>query len=101
MASFWKIETPDYFDIACKLQECIPQLKKCNPNDLVDDLRGSRLSFIRKVQKPTPVWIRLTLPFGIILIFLAFLSLPFKFMLTGSWTYKSIKLSNYFTALGF
>jgi len=101
MGNFWKIKKQDYWNTAYELKKCIPKLKNEDTNDLVDDLRGSNLSFVMIESVKKPFWVRLSLPFGIIVFLLLFITLPIKFMITGSWSYKWMWLQNWFSALGF
>lgn len=101
MSNFWEIKTEDYYWTAMELQKYIPELKKCDTDDIVSHLRGSGLFIVKKKSKKRPVWIRFTLPFAITFLLLLLISLPFKFMITGSWNYQIEWVANWFRAVGF
>lgn len=101
MSNFWKIEKKDYYWTAIELKKYLPQLKSSSVDDIVDDLRGSGLGVIKQSSVPKPFWIRLTLPFGILFFIVLIITLPIKFMITGTWGYKCQWLTNWFKALGF
>jgi hypothetical protein len=101
MAKFWKIKKQDYWNTAYELKKWIPKLKNEDIDDLVDNLRGSNLSFVLTESVDKPFWIRLSLPFGLIVWLILFITLPIKFMVTGTWNYKWLWLQNWFSALDF
>jgi hypothetical protein len=101
MAYFWKIKVRDYYWTAIELKKSLPQLKGVPVDDIVDNLRGSRLGIVSEDSVPKPFWVRLTLPFGIVLILILLICLPIKFMITGTWRYKYVWVSNWLTSLGF
>jgi hypothetical protein len=47
------------------------------------------------------MWIRLTMPLGLLLIFLMLITSPIKFMITGTWGYRIEWISNWLGAMGF
>ncbi len=101
MSNFWEIKKRDYYWTAIELKKYLPQLKGVPADDIVDNLRGSGLGVVSQESKPKPFWVRLSLPFGLILLLLLLVTLPIKFMFTGTWGYKLEWLSNWFKALGF
>ena len=101
MANFWRITKRDYYWTALELKKCIPELKNVDADDITDHLRGTGLGIVSTESVPKPFWVRLSLPFGLILLVFLLITSPIKFMLTGTWGYKVQWLSNWFTALRF
>lgn len=101
MAIFWRLQKQDYFFVAIELKKRIPELGQCNAEYLADKLRGSNIKFYKTEKKETPLLIRLTLPFAIILFLALFLLLPIKYVITGRWGYKVEWIQNWLRALGF
>lgn len=101
MGNFWKIKRQDYWNTAIELRKILPELNNAYTDDVVDNLRGSNLSFVMIESVKKSFWIRLSLPFGILTFLVLFITLPIKFMITGSWNYKWMWLQNWFSALGF
>jgi hypothetical protein len=101
MSNFWEIKKRDYYWTAIELKKYLPQLDGVETDRIVDHLRGSGLGIVSQRSKPKPFYIRLTLPFGLIFILLLVITLPIKFMITGTWNYEKQWMSNWFKALGF
>ncbi len=101
MANFWRITKRDYYWTALELKKILPELKQSFSDDIADNLRGSGLGFVSEESVPKPFWIRISLPFGLILLVFLLITSPIKFMVTGTWGYKVQWLSNWFKALGF
>jgi hypothetical protein len=102
MAShFWRLKKKDYFMMALELQKRMPELNYVNSDIIVDRLRGSGITFYEQESVPSPLWLRLTLPFGLIAMLVLFLLLPVNYMICGRWGYKWEWLINWFRALGF
>lgn len=85
MSNFWEIKKQDYYWTAIQLRKHLPQLQGVSAEDIADSLRGSGLGIVVQKSKPIPFWVRLTLPFGLIFILLLLVTLPIKFMITGTW----------------
>lgn len=101
MSNFWKIKKKSYWDTAIVLQKRLPWLKNVSVTDIEDHLRGTQLGFVEEKSTPRPYWVRLSLPFALILMLILYVTLPIKFMITGTWNYKWNWLSNWFKAIGF
>ena len=101
MSNFWEIKKRNYYWAAIELKKHLPQLKGTSVDEITSHLRGSGLGIVSEYSKPKPFWVRLSLPFGLILMLLLLITLPIKFMLTGTWGYKWEWMSNWFRALGF
>lgn len=65
-----------------------PELAKIDSEDLCDRLIALKMDFY--YEKPTPVsfWIRLTMPFALLTMFILFVGLPVYFLVTGEWGYS-------------
>jgi len=101
MAHFWEIKRRSSYQTALELKKILPELKNTNSLDIEDNLRSSGIYLVQIDTKLTPWWIRLTLPFGLIFLIFLFITLPIKFMFTGTWMYNWIWLNNWFSALKF
>jgi hypothetical protein len=101
MATFWRLQKQDYFFAAIELKKRIPELEQCDAEYLTSKLRGSNIQFYKTEKRETPLLIRLTLPFAIILFSVLFLLLPIKYVITGRWGYKVEWLQNWLRSLGF
>lgn len=102
MNIFRKRNKLDYWSAAFELRQRIPELKKLDNEIIIDYLRGSNLEFYKIEKKKTPFYIRLTLPFAIIFVILAFIFSPINFIITGHWNYgHNDKIINWLSALHF
>ena len=101
MANFWQIKKKDYWWTALELKQRIPELKFVSTEDIADHLRGSGIGVVQEKSIAKPYWLRWTLPFGLIFFAVLFFTMPIKFMLTGTWGYQWVWLSNWFKGLGF
>lgn len=101
MAKFWEIKKKDYHWTAMELKKLLPELKNSDLDLITHRLRGSGLGIVRERSIPRPAWVRITLPFGIIVMLLLLITSPIKFMLTGTWGYQWQWLTNWFRSLGF
>lgn len=82
-----------------ELKKRIPELKDINSYHLEHHLKGSDLIFYKEDKTKVPFLIRITLPFALITWLLMFISLPFKFILTGNWGYDHDWSYNWFKSL--
>lgn len=82
-------------------REEFPELKNVDSEELSDRFARLRIDWFQEVKQEVSIWVRLTLPFALILIILMAISLPFKFMITGIWGYElgGMKLYNWFKQL--
>lgn len=71
-----------------KFKEIFPELSKIDNEELCSRFQKLNMEFYYEKKEPVILWIRLTLPFALILIVLMFLCLPINFMFTGHWGYK-------------
>jgi len=83
-----------YLNYIPQFQETFPELKKLSSEELCDRFQKLNMEFYYEKITPVKPWLRLTLPFAIILFILMFISLPINFIITGSWGYP-LKEKNY------
>jgi len=102
MRNFYKIITKNTFETAILLKENFDQFKNTSVEEIEDKLSSitNGLIFEEERTKVNPL-IRLTLPFAFLLYLLMLITLPIKFILTGTWSYRSKFLTNWFNSLNF
>ena len=66
-----------------------PELNGLTAQAVNDRLRKMGVSFYTVENTPVTLWVRLTLPFAVIVWLLAYASLPILFMFTGQWGYSN------------
>jgi hypothetical protein len=101
MGTFWEVKTENYYSTAFELKNKIPELSKIDVEVLESHLRRSGLQMVRKKSVKTPFWVRFTLPLAFTVLLILLITLPIKYMVTGSWYYKNEKLMNWFRSVGF
>ena len=100
-STFWRLRKQDYYMAAMELKKRIPELKNVDSETITSQLRGSNLQFYKQESIPTPIWVRFTIPFGLIVMLILFLMMPVNYIIVGKWGYKWQWLTNWFRALGF
>ena len=83
-------------------REAFPELQKLDGEELCDRLQSMGLEYYTQKTVPVKWWVRLTLPFGILVFASMLLFIPINFMLTGSFNYNLGKknfIFNWFRAL--
>ena len=101
MSFYWKQRRLDYNSVAFELQNRIPELKKCNYDDIADHLRGSNLEFYKREKVETSLFIRFTLPFALIFMLILLIGMPINYIISGKWGYRVEWINNWFKSLGF
>lgn len=92
-----------YANYIPKFTEVFPELSQIDSEELCDRFRKLKMTFYYEESTPVKLWVRLTLPFAIILMALMLLTLPIKFILTGTWSYslgQNNRILNWIRALG-
>jgi len=94
-----------YLNYIPKFKEQFPELNMVSSEELADRFIKLNLNFYTEEKCYGPWWIRLTLPFALILFVLLTLSMPIKFILTGEWRYSMkskfmLRVVNWFRSLG-
>ena len=77
-----------YVNITPEFIKVFPELSKMDDEDLRYRLKELNMEFYYEEKTPVNFWMRLTLPFAIVTMFLMFVLLPFAFMITGKWGYS-------------
>lgn len=72
-------------------RETFPELKHIDTEELCDRFCKLNVDFFEERKVPVKPWLRLTLPFALILLVGMFLYLPINFMINGYWGYKAKK----------
>lgn len=91
-----------YANYIPRLTEVFPELQKIKSEELCDRLIELNLDFYTETQKKVSAWVRITLPFALIILLIMALGLPIKFMITGTWLYDyndKNRLYNWFKML--
>lgn len=84
-----------------KFRETFPELNKASREELADRFAKLGIDWYSETKVPVSIWIRLTLPFALILWALMFIGLPFAFLIRGEWDYgfADSKVLNWFKSL--
>jgi len=85
-----------------KFRELFPELNKVSREDLCDRFQELGCDFYTQQEKEVKLFLRLTLPFALLLMFVMFIFLPVRFMIYGSWGYdfnKTNRVYNWFKSL--
>ena len=82
--------------------KAFPELSHLTTEEMRDRWRKIKVDLYQEKQEPVEKWIRITLPFGVIVLTLMVFSIPFKFMITGEWGYNTRKgkMYNWLRKLG-
>ena len=72
-----------------RFRETFPELNKVSSEEMCNRWISLGIDFYTDEKAEAPGWIRLTLPFALILFVLMFIGLPFLFIITGRWYYWS------------
>lgn len=85
-----------------KFRETFPELNKVSSEEMCDRWISLGIDFYTEEKTKVSGWIRLTLPFALILFVVMFIGMPFAFMFTGKWSYgngNKSRILNWFRAL--
>lgn len=77
-----------YLNYIPRFKNEFPELSKVDSEELCDRFKRLNLDFYYEEVKPIKLWVRLTLPFAVILYLIMFLFIPFNFFITGKWGYS-------------
>ena len=95
-------ETAGELEYIPRFRKTFPELSKLSSEDLCQRFRELDLEFYNEKQTKVKPFVRLTLPFAIVLMILMLLSLPLVFLFTGNWHYphtKKDRILNWFRSL--
>lgn len=99
-----RVYSHGYMNYVPKFKETFPELKDISSEDLADRFRGLGIEFYTAERKPTPLLIRLTMPFAFTVFVVMIALSPLHYLATGRWRYRladNSKLMNWFEAVGF
>lgn len=85
-----------------QLKKVFPELSKLNNEPIAKFFIDLKMDFYYEEETPVKAWVRITLPFAIILMLLMLLLSPIVFMFTGKWGYsmgKKNRILNWFKSL--
>jgi hypothetical protein len=83
-------------------QKVFPELNKIDSEELCDRFIELNIEFYCLEETPVKPWLRLTMPFAIVLMILMLLAIPFNYLITGKWSYslgEKNTILNWFKAL--
>jgi len=75
-------------------REIFPELNKVSSEDMCDRWCDLGIDFYTEKQAKVPFWVRLTLPFAILLYILMLILMPIRFIIKGTWGYDLGKHEN-------
>lgn len=85
-----------------KFRETFPELNKVSSEEMRDRWISLGIDFYTEEKNEVNGWIRITLPFALILMTLMLVGLPFNFIITGKWYYgngEKSRILNWFRQL--
>lgn len=85
-----------------KFKETFPELNEVSSEEMCDRWISLGIDFYTEEKAPVNFWMRLTLPFALIVLLLMIVGLPITFFITGNWGYTlgdKNSLLNWFRAL--
>lgn len=94
--------THGYINYMPNFKKVFPELKHVSSEEMADRFIELGLDYFTETKKPVKWWIRLTLPFAIIVWLLMLIGLPITFLIIGKWGYgfnDDNFLYNWFKAL--
>ena len=90
------------FNYIPNFKETFPELNDVSYEEMCDRWCSLGIDFYTEEKVEVKGWIRLTLPFALILYVLMLIGLPFVFIITGKWGYglgEKSRVMNWFKAL--
>jgi ribose/xylose/arabinose/galactoside ABC-type transport system permease subunit len=91
-----------YANYIPNFKKVFPELNKLDSEELCDRFQELNIDFYTEEITPVKPWLRLTMPFAIVLMILMLIAIPFKFLITGNWSYSlgdKNTILNWFKAL--
>ena len=82
-----------------KFRETFPELNKVSSEEMCDRWISLGIDFYTEEKVAVPLWLRLTLPFALIVMLLMLILLPLNFLFTGKWYYEYLPIYNWFKSL--
>jgi ribose/xylose/arabinose/galactoside ABC-type transport system permease subunit len=91
-----------YANYIPNFKKVFPELNKLDSEELCDRFQELNIDFYTEEITPVKPWLRLTMPFAIALMIIMLIAIPFKFLITGNWSYSlgdKNTILNWFKAL--
>lgn len=85
-----------------KFHKVFPELNKISSEEMCDRWIELGIEFYEEKQTAVKPWVRLTLPFAVILMLLMIICIPLVFLITGRWAYplsEKNRILNWFRSL--
>lgn len=70
-----------------RFDEIFPELKKVSSEDMCDRWIDLGVDFYTERQTKVPFFVRITLPFAVLLFILMLIFIPIRFLVKGTWSY--------------
>ena len=83
-----RVSTHGYMNHIPEFYKNFPELKNVEKEEMSNRFHDMRIEFYTVTKTAVKPLIRLTLPIGMLVWFLMFISLPINFMITGEWGYN-------------
>lgn len=97
-----RVSSNGYLHYIPNFDKQFPELSKIGSEEMADRFRNLNVHFYSEVKEPVKGYLRLTLPFALIMIILMYIGLPIWFVISGTWGYtmgRKSKILNWFNAL--
>lgn len=65
-----------------------PELKHVSGEEMANRFIKLGLDYFTETKEPAKIWVRITLPFALLVMLLMFIGLPIIFLITGRWGYN-------------
>lgn len=101
MNLFRKKRRENIESLAFDLKYKIPELRNVELDYIKHYLLQLRIEVYKSDLKTIPWYMRLTMPFALLMIVLLFIFSPFHFLITGRWSYDILWLQNWLSSLRF
>lgn len=80
--------TRGYINYMPEFKKVFPELKGVSSEEMADRFIELGLDYFTEKEIPVKWWVRLTLPFALIVFLLMLIGLPITFLVTGKWGYR-------------
>jgi hypothetical protein len=78
------------------MNEVFPELSELSSEEMCNRWKKLKIEFYCQEKTPVKWWLRITLPFALLLMLLMIIGLPFCFMIRGKWSYSSFNGKNHY-----
>jgi len=80
--------THGYINYMPNFKKVFPELKNVSGEEMADRFIELGLDYFTEEQDKVKIWVRLTLPFALIVMLIMLVGLPITFLITGRWGYN-------------